>query len=95
VKEKQQLEETMERDLARHKNAIVGNNPYTHQDSSGSGHRNDISHATYMTLKNMTAEQKEEQYARMGTPTNIKRKRLYFRSIQLFTPCILKYFKPV
>lgn len=43
----------------------------------------------------MTAEQKEEQYARMGTPSNIKRKRLYFRSIQLFTPCILKYFKPV
>lgn len=31
----------------------------------------------------------------MGVPNNIKRKRLYFRSIQLFTPCILKYFKPV
>ena len=30
----------------------------------------------------------------MGIPTNIKRKRLYFRSIQLFTPCVMKYFKP-
>lgn len=83
-------EEQFERDLQGRRTALVGSNPYTGEQAA----RSDISHATYMTLKNMTAEQKEEQYQRMGTPTNIKRKRLYFRSIQLFTPCILKYFKP-
>ena len=47
-----------------------------------------------MNIKNMTPEQKEEHYLRMGIPTNIKRKRLYFRScIMLFTPCITKHFK--
>ena len=53
-----------------------------------------IPHAAYMQLKNMPAEEREEHYQRMGIPTNIKRKRLYFRSILLFTPCVLKYFKP-
>lgn len=53
-----------------------------------------IPHSAYMNIKNMTPEQKEEHYLRMGIPTNIKRKRLYFRScIMLFTPCITKHFK--
>lgn len=42
----------------------------------------------------MTEEQREEHYKNMGTPYNIKRKKLYFNQISLFTSCVLKYLKP-
>lgn len=42
----------------------------------------------------MPAESKEEQHKQMGFPT-IKRKKLHFKSIEFFSVCITKYFKPV
>ena len=42
----------------------------------------------------MSADQKEEQYQRMGMP-NIKRKKLHFKSIEFFSKCVLKYFQPI
>ena len=45
-------------------------------------------------IKKMSPEQREEQYDMMGMPFNLKRKKLYFKSIHLFTSCVLKYFKP-
>jgi len=71
-------DDTFESGLAGRRTAMVGPNPI--KDTGRDG-RSDIPHSTFMTLFNMSAEQKEEQYTRMGIPTNIKRKRLYFRSI--------------
>lgn len=42
----------------------------------------------------MSEKEKEDHYISMGIPFHIKKKRLYHRSIGLFTNCILKYFKP-
>ena len=42
----------------------------------------------------MTPDEKEEQYQRMGLPS-IKRKKLHFKSIEFFSKCVLKYFKPI
>jgi len=46
-------------------------------------------------MKNKSAEEKEEQYLRLGIPSNIKRKKLHFKSIEFFSKCVIKYFLPV
>lgn len=42
----------------------------------------------------MTDQQKEEQYIRVGLP-HIKRRKLHFKSIELFPYCVIKYFLPI
>ena len=42
-------------------------------------------------MLSMTPEQKEDQYTLFARP-NIKKKRLHFKSIEVFPMCIIKYF---
>jgi hypothetical protein len=42
----------------------------------------------------MSPEDKEEQYNRMGLPP-IKRRKLYFKTVELFPYCISKYFRTI
>ena len=53
-----------------------------------------LTDAHYAKFKNLTPEEKEDHYERMGLPT-IKRKRLHFKTIEFFTVCVQKYFTPV
>lgn len=48
----------------------------------------------YEKYKKMTDQQKEEQYIRVGLP-HIKRRKLHFKSIELFPYCVIKYFLPI
>lgn len=48
----------------------------------------------YEKYKQMTDQQKEEQYVRVGLP-HIKRRKLHFKSIELFPYCVIKYFLPI
>ena len=52
-------DEQFENTLAGRRTALVGNNPVKDMGREGHG-RSDIPHATFMTLFNMSAEQKEE-----------------------------------
>lgn len=40
-----------------------------------------LSQSTYISLLHMSPELREQQYAKMGQPSNVKRKRVYFKSI--------------
>lgn len=53
-----------------------------------------ITPTIYEKYKKMTDQQKEEQYVRVGMP-HIKRRKLHFKSIELFPYCIVKYFVPI
>jgi len=48
----------------------------------------------YEKYKRMSDQQKEEQYVRVGLP-HIKRRKLHFKSIELFPYCVIKYFLPI
>jgi hypothetical protein len=44
-----------------------------------------ISPRAYNHIKGMSGEEREDYYKRMGIPSNIKRRRLYFISINMFS----------
>lgn len=48
----------------------------------------------YLKFKNMSPEDKEDQYTRMGLPP-IRRRKLYFKTVELFPYCIAKYFRTI
>ena len=51
----------------------------------------DFDQKKYDHCLKLSAEKKEEQYQWMGKP-QYKRKQLHFKSIELFTKCVKKYF---
>ena len=46
-------------------------------------------------IKNLSDKEKEELYQNMVDKPYRKSKHLYFRTIELFPTCIIKYFKQV